>query len=157
EFYYRHILLYRELVTEEELQACARVQDEARGRGESEPLLTDLLMEYGYLSPSQLQRLEQEVSQLGDEQRSGYAGPRVPGYRIESLQSENATGYVYVAQQKSLRRNATIKVLNPQFLTDRRAVDQYYSEAAAAAKVGHPNIVQLIDLGFDPNGSLYVV
>src|SRR4051794_28443330 len=112
EFYYRHILLYRELVTEEELQACSQVQDEARARGETEPLLTDLLLEYGYLSPSQLERIDQELERAADEERTGEIGPIIPGYRIEDLEGENATGFTYTAFQKNLRRKVSVKVLN---------------------------------------------
>lgn len=157
EFYYRHLLLYRELVTEDEIRACIEVQDQSRAAGHEEPRLADLLVEYGYLSPSQLQRLEDEITRFADEQRSGYLGPQIPGYKIERLVGENATGQSYIAHQKSLRRNVSLKVLNPEFLTDRRAVEQYYTEAAAAARAGHPNIVQLVDLGFDPSGALYIV
>jgi serine/threonine-protein kinase len=158
EFYYRHILLYRELVTEEELRSCTEVQNEARAQGVDEPPVIDLLLEKGYLSHSQLDRINDEINLMREGGSTPDAiGPRIPGYQVRQLEGENATGSTFEAFQKSLRRAVSVKVLNSEFLTDRRSVEKYYLEAAAAANAGHPNIVQMIDLGFDFTGALYMV
>jgi len=158
EFYYRHILLYRELVTEEDFRVCDDAMRQAVAEGRDEPTLTDALLELGFLSPSQLRRIEEDMQVVleGGSRPDGF-GPRIPGYRIAELTAETATGPVYKGFQKSLQRFVSVKVLNPEFLTDREAVGRYYAEAAAAARAGHPNVVQLVDLGFDPTGALYIV
>jgi serine/threonine-protein kinase len=158
EFYFRHILLYRELVNEDELRLCTQAQEQARSQGRPEPGLAELLVSHGLLSKSQLARTEAHIAEtLERASQSDEHGIRISGFKITDVVSRSRTGILYKAYQKSLHRYVQVKVINPEFLTDKKAVLAYYTDAAAAARVNHPNIVQLIDLGFDPGGSLYLI
>jgi serine/threonine-protein kinase len=54
---------------------------------------------------------------------------------------------VYLAEQRSLRRNVAIKILKPELATDERYVKRFHIEAQAAAGLSHANIVQIHEVG----------
>ncbi|HWR40490.1 MAG TPA: Stk1 family PASTA domain-containing Ser/Thr kinase [Patescibacteria group bacterium] len=54
---------------------------------------------------------------------------------------------VYRAHDKLLDRSVAVKVLRPQFADDEQFVISFRREAQAAAKLAHPNIVNIYDVG----------
>jgi serine/threonine protein kinase len=54
---------------------------------------------------------------------------------------------VYRARDSVLERDVALKVLNPRFVRDPYFVDRFRKEAAAAARLHHPNIVAFYDYG----------
>ena len=56
---------------------------------------------------------------------------------------------VYRAHDKLLDRSVAVKVLRPQFTDDEEFISRFRREAQAAAKLSHPNIVNIYDVGFD--------
>lgn len=54
---------------------------------------------------------------------------------------------VYVAEDTTLHRSVAIKVLHPQFAQEQNFVERFKREAEAAAKLSHPNIVNIFDWG----------
>jgi serine/threonine-protein kinase len=87
--------------------------------------------------------------------------PRIGRYRIERLLGRGAMGRVLLARDLVLDRDVAVKVLRDDLGLDadqRRAlVDRMRHEAKACARVGHPHIVQLFDMGEEPNLGLYLV
>ncbi|MBX6379007.1 MAG: serine/threonine protein kinase, partial [Clostridia bacterium] len=59
-------------------------------------------------------------------------------------------------RQASLRRRVSIKVLRPEFAHDEAVVARFRREAEAVARLSHPNIVALYDVGRDGD-VLYLV
>jgi serine/threonine protein kinase len=80
----------------------------------------------------------------------------VPGYRIQRRLGSGGMGDVYLAQQTSLDRPVALKILPSQFAKDQAFVQRFTSEARAAAKVMHENIVAAVDVG-ESNGRYYFV
>ncbi len=56
-------------------------------------------------------------------------------------------GVVYLAHDPALRREVALKVLLEGDLPDLQAVERFQREAAAAARLSHPNLVGIFDVG----------
>ena len=54
---------------------------------------------------------------------------------------------VYLATDNELEREVALKILHPQYAGDAGFVERFRREAQAAAKLQHPNIVQIYDWG----------
>ena len=78
-------------------------------------------------------------------------------YEIVSELGEGAMGKVYGAYQKELGREVAIKVLHPHFAQDSRLSARFENEARAASAIGHPNIVQVFDIGTLKDGRRFLV
>ncbi len=63
---------------------------------------------------------------------------------------------VYRAHDKLLDRSVAVKVLRAQFTDDDEFVSRFRREAQAAAKLSHPNIVNIYDVGYEEN-TYYIV
>jgi tRNA A-37 threonylcarbamoyl transferase component Bud32 len=88
---------------------------------------------------------------FGQVQKRGL--PHIPGYRVIEELGRGGMGYVYRAEQTSLHREVALKVLNRELTKDPTFVAKFVAEARAAAKLQHPNVVQVFDV--DHDGDLY--
>jgi serine/threonine protein kinase len=64
---------------------------------------------------------------------------------------------VYLGRQLSLGRDVAIKVLNSTYATRRDFVRRFDQEAGALAALNHPNIVNIIDKGFEGRHYYFVM
>ena len=69
-------------------------------------------------------------------------------YHLEQRLSEGATGEVYRARHVGTQAALAVKVLHPAQLSDEAAVARFCREAALTARVRHPNVIHLFDLGW---------
>ena len=89
---------------------------------------------------------------------STMAGSVIDGrYRVESVIAEGGMGVVYGAVHLELGRRVAIKALARKFAEDNVAVTRFRNEGRAAGGLGHPNIVEVFDMGTLPNGAPYLV
>ncbi|MBM7623313.1 Stk1 family PASTA domain-containing Ser/Thr kinase [Sporohalobacter salinus] len=77
-------------------------------------------------------------------------------YQIEDEIGAGGMSLVYEATDKLLNRKVAVKVLRPQFATDKEFIERFKREAQAVANFTHPNIVNIFDIGED-NGTHYIV
>ena len=63
---------------------------------------------------------------------------------------------VYLAHDPRLQRDVAIKVLPPSILTDDRARSRFRKDALALAKLNHPGIASIFDVG-EEFGTAYIV
>jgi serine/threonine-protein kinase len=68
-------------------------------------------------------------------------------YRLEGRIGQGGMATVYAGMDTVLRRRVAIKILRPQFAEDADFVRRFYTEAQHAAKLSHPNIVNIYDVG----------
>jgi serine/threonine-protein kinase len=80
----------------------------------------------------------------------------IPGYRIVRRLGSGGMGDVFQAQQISLDRPVALKLLPVELAKDKVFVERFLSEARAAGKVAHENIVAAVDVG-EANGRYYFV
>ena len=77
-------------------------------------------------------------------------------YRIEKLIGQGGMADVYLGRDTLLDRLVAIKVLHPDLANDQTFIENFRREARAAAKLVHPNIVGIYDVGED-QGFHYIV
>ena len=68
-------------------------------------------------------------------------------YVIEGKLGAGGMGQVYKARQPSLDRMIALKVLPRGVASNRESVERFYREARSAARLVHPNIVQVYTVG----------
>ena len=78
-------------------------------------------------------------------------------YRVESALGEGAMGAVYRARHVKVGRTVAIKVLHDHLVQADGMVERFEREAKIAARLKHPNLVAVIDLGVTPDGKKCMV
>lgn len=97
-----------------------------------------------------------DVRSLDCEWRCFMQYPVIPGYEIKGVLGEGGMGTVFLADQLSLGRKVAIKVLPSHLAANESYLMRFRHEAKAAAKIRHPNIVQIYDAG-DHKGVYFFV
>ncbi len=69
--------------------------------------------------------------------------PLIPGFEILGEINRGGMGVIYKARQQGLDRIVALKVISPNRLGNPEAKRRFSQEVRAAAKVSHPNIVQV--------------
>ena len=75
------------------------------------------------------------------------------GNRYEMVEKIGNGGMatVYKAVDKVLKRNVAVKILRDEFTTDEEFIKRFEVEAQSAARLTHPNIVSIYDVGVEGN------
>lgn len=76
-------------------------------------------------------------------------------YQVRGLLGRGGMAAVYRAHDPALRRDVALKVLYPQFSHDEAVVERFEREAVLSARLDHPNIVPIYDVG-ETDGSVYL-
>lgn len=107
----------------------------------------------GKLSPSE--------DLLGRIQSAGQGRPRkiiLDGrYELESKLAVRSNGTFYRARRIMLGDQVAVRILRPELVKDRPAYERFCRQAQIAARVHHPNSVQVYDFGSSPEGIVYTV
>jgi serine/threonine-protein kinase len=137
------LVVERKLCTANEVELVRAEQKELDDKGGRHTALSDLLIHHGYLTHSQIKRL-----QMAMEEDSMYRpAQQIPGFQVLSKVGQGAMAVVFKAKQLSLDRIVAIKVLPKRLSENREFVDRFYREGKAAARLNHAYIVQAYDVG----------
>ena len=83
-------------------------------------------------------------------------GSRLGRYQIVELLGRGGMASVFRAHDPDLNRHVAVKVL-PSFQADDPSfIERFRQEAQAVARMNHPNIIQVYDVGED-KGFIYIV
>jgi serine/threonine-protein kinase len=127
-----HALVSRGLITREEAQQC-------RAGTHSPQALLERLVEAGFVTATQSQRVAQEMTL--------WLGQQIPGYQLLEKLGQGTSGVVYKARQLSMNRLVAIKILHPRLAGNPQFLKRLTREAHLAAKLSHNNIISAIDVG----------
>ena len=108
--------------------------------------LTPQEPDHSDLTPEQLDALDTPVGQILAER-----------YKILDRLGSGGMAIVYRARHQTLRTTVAVKVLKRRLAADRVSVTRFHREAMAAASVGNPHIVHIIDYGFTTSGDAFIV
>lgn len=72
-------------------------------------------------------------------------------YHLVRMLGDGGMGAVYKAADRVLRRFVAIKLLHPNVAENPSSVERFEREARAAAAIGHPNIIDILDFGREGN------
>lgn len=79
-------------------------------------------------------------------------------YAIEAEIGRGGMAVVYRARDERLNRDVALKLLHPYLATQTESVERFEREGSAIAKLHHPNIVEIYDMGQDEaTGAQYIV
>jgi tRNA A-37 threonylcarbamoyl transferase component Bud32 len=110
---------------------------------------------------------ESRVSRMGDDVAPTPASPgaappaagerRLGDYRIVRELGRGAMGIVFEAVQESLGRRVALKVLPGSFALDPRRLERFRREARATARIHHPSIVPVYEVGEAEGNHFYAM
>jgi serine/threonine-protein kinase PpkA len=81
--------------------------------------------------------------------------PDVHGFRLQRVLGYGGMSTVYLARQRSLDREVALKVMLPEALTDEVSRRRFENEARTIARLDHPNIVGIYEVGRTKDGLPY--
>jgi eukaryotic-like serine/threonine-protein kinase len=82
---------------------------------------------------------------------------KIGRYRIIHRLGQGGFGRVYLARDDDLDRPVAIKVPNPERITHPEDVEAFLIEARILARLDHPHIVPVFDVGRTEDGLCFVV
>ncbi len=76
-----------------------------------------------------------------------WVGRTINKYRITGLLGVGGMGYVFRAHDATLERDVAIKILPDEFASRSDSRERFLAEAKAAAKLSHPHVVAIYEVG----------
>ncbi|MHB8597775.1 MAG: protein kinase domain-containing protein [Ktedonobacteraceae bacterium] len=86
---------------------------------------------------------------------AGFVGQLFGNYRLERDLGKGAFAVVYLGRNIHLGKEVAIKILRDQLSTEDK--EFFENEARVLLKLGHPNIVRLLDFGIRQDGVSYLI
>jgi len=81
--------------------------------------------------------------------------PEIRGYKLSRVLGHGGMSTVYLGEQESLGRDVAIKVMLPAALADEVSRRRFENEARTIARLEHPNIVSIFEVGRTRDGLPY--
>ncbi len=129
-------------------------------RAEVEVLLAADAQASGFLGvpagESSPELLAEDGEEEAEETATDLAGRLFGPYRLLREIGSGGMGAVYEAEDTRLGRRVAVKLLPPEYSSDRRAKERFLREARTASAVDHPNLCTVHDVG-ESEGRLYIV
>src|SRR5262249_44298744 len=79
--------------------------------------------------------------------KAGIGTPTVPGYEIVRELGRGGMGVVYLARHQELKRLVALKMILAGVHADEETLSRFHREAEAVARLQHPGITQIHDVG----------
>src|SRR5438270_10927792 len=84
-------------------------------------------------------------------------GATVGSYQVREEIGHGGMGVVYAAEHPLIGRKVAVKVLLPEYSRNQEVVNRFFNEARATTLIRHPGLADVIDFGYAPDGSAYLI
>lgn len=85
---------------------------------------------------------------------SDLTGELIDGrYKLNRVVASGGMATIYAALDLRLDRQVAVKIMHPHLAQDEKFVERFIREAKAAASLSHPNIVAVLDQGWNQGGT----
>ncbi|MGA1158242.1 MAG: Stk1 family PASTA domain-containing Ser/Thr kinase [Candidatus Nanopelagicaceae bacterium] len=74
-------------------------------------------------------------------------------YKLNRIVASGGMATIYAATDLRLDRSIAVKIMHPHLAQDEKFVERFIREAKAAAALSHPNIVSVLDQGWNQGGT----
>lgn len=92
--------------------------------------------------------VDTELGELNPAITIGLMGKVIDGkYKVESMIGEGGMAVVYKANHMQMERTVVIKVMQETLLVNKTSIERFERECKLTAKLNHPNIVSVYDVG----------
>jgi len=91
----------------------------------------------------------------GEPMAGDYSGESIDEFEVLYEIGRGNNGVVFLARQLGVGREAALKLMRRDSLSDPAAIASFFTEARAVACLNHPNIVQAIAAGRMEDGNFY--
>lgn len=136
--------LKKNLISRDQARECLDAVAKATVAGV--PMSMDqIFISRGLLTPDQVEEIMVAMGRSGPRTKLNVVGD----FRIIGKLGEGGMGIVYRAKQLSLDRDVALKILPPRLAADDSFVERFHREARSAARLNHPNIIQVYAAGVD--------
>ena len=78
-------------------------------------------------------------------------------YLMQQKIGQGGMGEIYRARHKLIEKTVAVKVLHPERVHHKHALERFQQEARAAARIGNLHIVDVTDYGFTDDGEAFLV
>ncbi|MBL8900331.1 MAG: protein kinase [Planctomycetes bacterium] len=102
----------------------------------------------------ELRAIETELDELFATSQEDQRLPRIEGYAVRAVLGSGGMGIVYAARHEKLGRDVALKMLLAGTRAGAEAATRFHREAEAAARLRHPHVVPIFDIG-DCEGAPY--
>ena len=92
-----------------------------------------------------------------DEIRAADQPANIGRYRVERLLGRGGFGLVYLARDEQLNRPVAVKVPHAELVSQSQDAELYLAEARTVARLDHPHIVSVYDVGSTEEFPCYIV
>jgi serine/threonine-protein kinase len=89
--------------------------------------------------------------------QEAFEARRLNQYHLGERLGSGGMGDVYLAEHRLLKRRCALKLIRPESAGDPKALARFEREVRAAARLSHPNIVEIYDYGLTQDGTFYYV
>ena len=142
------IAVAKGFVSAEDVESAHRTRDSLRQEGMSRGV-EQILREKGLLNAGQIQQVRVAMRKRGWK-------PLLGKYALVRRLGEGGMGAVFQADNLSIGRTVAIKVLPPHLAKDQTYLGRFRRESRLAARISHPNVVQVLDAD-ETDGRHYLV
>lgn len=100
---------------------------------------------------------EQNTDALSSSPRDPLVGTTIQDrYRVVKKLGQGGMGAVYLAEHMLIQKKVAIKCLHAGLASNADVVRRFHNEAVSATAIGHPNIVDVTDMGRFDDGTFFM-
>ena len=90
--------------------------------------------------------MEVLAKEIAKDKEKSLIGRQVGAYKVLSLLAAGGMGEVYLAQDTKVDRIIALKILPPEFASDKDHMRRFIQEARAASALKHPNVAHVYEI-----------